>query len=128
MRMQVKDIMMAPVKTTTAESDASYLRELMERKRVHSIPIVEIINENNFEIRGIVTATDLRGLTDEAIQAEDIMTSKVHVVSPESSVQAAAKMMLRHEVHHLVVMHEGRIVGMLSALDFVKLVAEHQFA
>lgn len=122
--MQVKDIMAAPVKATTANSNAGYLRELMERKKVNSIPIVEVISEKNIKIRGIVTATDLRGQTDESIKAEDIMTKNVHVVSPELSAQAAAKMMLQHEIHHLVVMHEGVVVGMLSALDFVRLVAE----
>ncbi|WP_417201408.1 CBS domain-containing protein [Bizionia sp.] len=33
--------------------------------------------------------------------------------------------MLRHDVHHMVVMDEGNIVGMISSLDFVKLVAEY---
>jgi signal-transduction protein with cAMP-binding, CBS, and nucleotidyltransferase domain len=28
-------------------------------------------------------------------------------------------------VHHVVVMDDGEIIGMLSSLDFVKLIAEH---
>ena len=126
MRILVRDIMMAPVKTTTADSDAAYLRELMERKEVHSIPIVEVLGEGEFKIKGIVTATDLRGQTDETVAAEDIMTTKVVVVSPDSSVQVAARTMLYHYIHHLVVMDDDVIVGMLSSLDFVKLVAERE--
>jgi signal-transduction protein with cAMP-binding, CBS, and nucleotidyltransferase domain len=34
-------------------------------------------------------------------------------------------MMLRHNVHHIVVMDDGKIKGMISALEFVKLVAKH---
>ena len=53
------------------------------------------------------------------------MATMVHVVHKNSSAQAAAKMMLRHEVHHIVVMDDGEIIGIISSLDFVKLVAEH---
>lgn len=122
----VKDIMVAPVKTTTLKSNAGYIRELMERKEVHSIPIVHVSAENKFEVRGIVTATDLRGVTDESTLAEDIMTEKVISISPEASIQAAAKTMLFHDIHHLVVVHEDGIVGMLSALDFVRMAAEQR--
>jgi CBS domain-containing protein len=50
------------------------------------------------------------------------------VIHIDSSVQAAAKMMLRHRVHHIVVMDDGRIEGIISSLDFVKLVAEQALA
>ena len=128
MKMQVKDVMIAPVKTTTLDSNAGYIRELMERKEIHSIPIIDIGPDKKVNVMGIVTATDLRGLTDESVLAEDIMTKKVIFVSPESSVRAAAKTMLYHEVHHLVVMNNSTIVGMLSALDFVRMVAEEKVA
>ena len=52
-------------------------------------------------------------------------SSNVQVVHVDSTAQAAAKMMIRHNVHHIVVMDKGEIKGMVSSLDFVKLVAEH---
>lgn len=52
-------------------------------------------------------------------------SSNVQVVHVNSTAQSARKMMLRHKVHHTVVMDEGEIKGMISSLDFVKLVAEH---
>ncbi|MCH9822048.1 MAG: CBS domain-containing protein [Bacteroidetes bacterium] len=61
----------------------------------------------------------------EDAAVKDVMnTSSVHVVHIDSSAQAAANMMLKHKVHHIVVMDEGEIKGMLSSLDFVRLVAE----
>jgi CBS domain-containing protein len=54
---------------------------------------------------------------------EAISLSKVHVVATNASAKSAAEMMLKHHVHHLVVMENGKIVGMISSLDFVKLVA-----
>ena len=131
MRVQVKDFMSVPVFTTVVDSSVGYVRELMERKRVHAIPIVEVndseVNKDVI-IRGIITATDLRGVTDESIPVQEVMTERVFVITKNANAQAAAQMMLRQKVHHLVVMDEGHIVGMLSALDFVKLVADHQLS
>ena len=129
MRIQVKDFMSVPVYTTVAGTSVSYIRELMERKSVHAIPIVEVNEEEvqeEIKIRGIITNTDLRGITDEETLVDDLMTEQVHVVSKNANAQSAAGMMLRHRVHHLVVMDEGRIIGMLSAMDFVRLVADHE--
>lgn len=128
MRMQVKNIMRSPVVTVVADSDVKYARELMERKEVNAIPVVEFDEDKKITIRGIITSTDLRGVMDEETPVDFFMTTKVHVVSKNASAQAAAKMMLRHHVHHLVVMEDGRIVGMLSSMDFVKMVAEQKAA
>ncbi len=123
MRVQVKDFMITPVVSTTVKSNVGYVRELMERKEVNAIPVVEVNGEIN--IRGMVTSTDLRGISDESISVEEVMSKKVHVVSRNSSAQSAANMMVRHSVHHLLVMNKGEIIGMISSFDFVKLVAKH---
>ncbi len=123
MRVQVKDFMITPVVSTTIKSNVGYVRELMERKEVNAIPVVEVNGEIN--IRGMVTSTDLRGISDESISVEEVMSKKVHVVSRNSSAQSAANMMVRHSVHHLLVMNKGEIIGMISSFDFVKLVAKH---
>ena len=51
------------------------------------------------------------------------MTTKTYVVSPNSGAKDAAKMMEKHHIHHLVVMDEGQVVGIISSMDFVKLYA-----
>jgi CBS domain-containing protein len=51
------------------------------------------------------------------------MTSKTHVVGVDSGVKDAAKMLLKHHVHHLVVMDDGQVVGIVSSMDFVELYA-----
>ena len=128
MRIQVQDFMSAPVKTTVGKTKIGEIRELMKYKRIHALPVVQYtkkLPEADVTIKGIVTVTDLSENTDDSLMAEDIMTSKVHIIHRHSSAQSAAKMMLKRKVHHLVVMDEGKIVGMVSSLDFVKLVAEH---
>ncbi len=104
----------------------------MKKEGIHAIPIVSYAKDSSaveMTIRGIVTASDLSENVHDGAIMENVMTSSsVHVVHVDSSAQAAAKMILKHKVHHMVVMDEGEIKGMISSLDFVKLVAEHSLA
>jgi len=100
----------------------------MQEKGIHAIPVISYTNDTlkvEETIQGIISATDMNKEVSEDAAVKDVMnTSSVHVVHIDSSAQAAANMMLKHKVHHIVVMDEGEIKGMLSSLDFVRLVAE----
>ncbi len=131
MRIQVKDFMSSPVATAVVEKKVGYIRELMERKRIHAVPIVQYtkqLPQSQVTIKGIVTATDLSKNVDDQTPVQEIMTSKIHIIHKDTSAKAAAKMMLKRKIHHLVVMAEGKVVGMISSLDFVTLVAEYNLS
>jgi CBS domain-containing protein len=132
MRIQVKDFMSTPVTTALGKTSVGEIKALMQEKGIHAIPIVwpaEDGVDNETTIRGIVTATDVIKDVDSSTPIEQVMAeANVQVIHIDSSVQAAAKMMLRHRVHHIVVMDDGRIEGIISSLDFVKLVAEQALA
>ncbi len=129
MRIQVKDFMSSPVITATGENSVREIRALMKKKGIHAIPIISNsmdTTQGDITIRGIVTATDISKEVHSSAIMDNVMTSSnVQVVHVDASAQAAAKMMLRNNMHHIVVMDAGKIKGMISALDFVKLVAEH---
>ena len=122
--------MSAPVTTATGEHSVLEIRTLMKEKEINAIPIISYSNDKlkvEMTIQGIITATDISKEVNGDATVADVMTSSnVHVIHIDSSAQAAAKMMLRHKVHHIVAMDEGKIKGMISSLDFVKLVAEHE--
>ncbi len=118
----VKDFMKSPVATCVLQSDVGKVRDLMRQRAFSAVPIVEIKGEQIL-IRGIVTNNDLMGAFDDNVPIEQVMTHGVYVVDPEATAQEAAKLMLHHKVHHLLVLSETRIVGMLSSLDYVKLIA-----
>ncbi|MFT6281955.1 MAG: CBS domain-containing protein [Salibacteraceae bacterium] len=52
------------------------------------------------------------------------MTDRVHIVLKNNRVKDAARIMSKNDVHHLVVMEDGNVVGMLSAMDIVKVYRE----
>ncbi len=121
MSVLVKDFMRSPVSTCVLQSDVGKVRDLMRQKGFSAVPIVEIKGEQIL-IRGIVTNTDLMGAFDDNVAIEQVMTYGVYVIDPEATAQEAAKLMLHHKIHHLLVIEETRIVGMLSSMDFVRLI------
>jgi CBS domain-containing protein len=129
MRIQVKDFISAPVITATAEDSVAEIRAMMKEKGINAIPVISYANDSlkvDITIRGIVTSTDINKELPENTTVEEVMTStNVRIAHADSSAMAAAKMMLKSKVHHVVVMDDGEIIGMLSSLDFVKLIAEH---
>ncbi len=129
MRIQVKDFMSTPVTVAMMDEDILEIRTLMKEKRIHAIPIVSYTNDKlkvERTIKGIITSTDLCKEVSDDATIEDVVSSRiVHVVHVNASAKAAAKTMLAHNVHHIVAMDDGEIKGMVSSLDFVKLVAEH---
>jgi CBS domain-containing protein len=126
MKIQVNDFMTTAVIAAQITDSIGEIRAIMQREGIHAIPIVEN-SDGNILVQGIVTSTDLSCQLDDKLPVEKAFNfSKVHVLHTNSSAKAAAEMMLKHHVHHLVVMENGKLVGMVSSLDFVKLVAEYQ--
>ena len=90
---------------------------MFQRKRINAIPVLSMEGE----IEGIVSVSDLALEKDDQKLVSDIMTPKTYVVSIDSGLRDAARMMEKHKVHHLVAMDEGAVVGILSSMDFVSL-------
>ena len=121
MSVLVKDFMKSPVSTCILQSDVGKVRDLMRQKGFSAVPIVEIKGEQIL-IRGMVTNTDLMGAFDDTVPIEQVMSHGVYMIDPEATAQEAAKLMIHHRIHHLLVIEETRIVGMLSSMDFVRLI------
>jgi CBS domain-containing protein len=56
----------------------------------------------------------------------EAMTNAIISLTSETSVVEAAEAMRRDKIHRVLVMDEGRLVGIVSALDITKAVAEHK--
>jgi CBS domain-containing protein len=82
---------------------------------------------------GIVTDIDLRekvlaaGRTPEAPISE-IMSFPVHMIGAETLAAEASIAMLTHGVHHLPVLEDGLVTGMVTADDLMSLDARSPFA
>ena len=56
-------------------------------------------------------------------RVEDAMTTKVFSVGPDASVEAAASVMVLHDVNRVPVVQAGKLVGIVSRADLARVVA-----
>ena len=55
---------------------------------------------------------------------DEAMNHEVFCVEPSVSARQAAKMMHRRGIHRLLVMHDGKLEGIVSALDIARAVSQ----
>ena len=57
---------------------------------------------------------------------EEAMTKKIRWLSPNAEVASAADMMRQYGVHRILVVSRGKLVGLVSAMDIAKAVADRR--
>jgi IMP dehydrogenase len=121
----IKQLMSSPVVMATVETTVESLRTLMNRHDIGAVPITDEGDEK--AIRGIVTDTDLRNVEDPSLPVTRVMNTNLCYVNNNDSTATAANLMLKNGIHHLLVKEQDRVVGILSAVDLLKLVASKPF-
>lgn len=123
MNTKVADLMVESVITTHQHQTIGHIKDIMKRNKVSSLPIVS----SDDEVEGIITFRDLTSEISDENQVRNIMSKNVLTIPQYSGIHIAARIMRNHHIHHLVVTHEKKIVGVLSSFDLLKLVEDHRF-
>ena len=123
MNIKVADLMSDTVLTAQPHQSVEHIRQLLSRNKISSVPVVD----SDGQPVGVVSATDLAHDLKAGSPISAVMTEKVYVVPKYEDVSIAARVMRNHKIHHVVVTHEKKVVGVLSAFDLLKLVEGHRF-
>ena len=123
MNAKVRDLMTRSVVTTQPHKSIEHVRGILTRNKIGSIPVVD----SEGRPVGIASATDLVADPNGNSPVRTIMTEKVYTVPEYDDVSTAARVMRNHGIHHLIVTHEGKVTGVLSSFDLLRLVEEHRF-
>ena len=100
---------------------------LMAAKNVGA---VLVISEGT--LVGIISIRDfgrkvvLEGKSARDVRVQEIMTSSLITVTPETTVLEAMALMTRHHIRHLPVLDQGKLDGVVSMADLVSEVVSGQ--
>ncbi len=109
--MTPKPLLIDPARTL-AEAEAK-----MRSGGVRSLPVVD-----GGRLVGIITDRDVRNHLGELddIQVGQAMTTEVVTVTPTTSVQEAARLLLECKIGGLPVIDAGRVAGIITVEDIIK--------
>ena len=119
--MFVKEIMTTNVKTIRPEDSIKTLAETMINNKIGSLVVVE----GSGEVVGIATERDivedviLSGKNPEETKVKDVMTKNIVTVSPDTTLEEAAEVMVKYKIKKLPVIDRGRLVGIVTATDLI---------
>lgn len=146
-QLKVKDIMTKDVVTIQADMPMTDAANLLVTRGFTGAPVVDqgnvvgIVTEADFLTRDgavhlptflqMVTQFKVYKKDEERFKEEfqkflhtkvrDIMTANVITVGPETTVEETAKLFASKHVNPIPVVHEGKLVGIISRSDIVRI-------
>lgn len=127
--MNVRDILSSKgsaVVTVKPSDTIEVLSQLLRAKRIGAA----VVSNNNETIDGVISERDVafglanHGTELSALPVSALMTETVITCSPHDTIARVASTMLSRNVRHLPVADNGRLVGMLSIRDVLKVRVE----
>lgn len=120
--MRVRDLMSKSVVTIAPEESAALAARLLSRHELGALPVCAA----DGTLAGIVTDRDIvtrcvaAGEEPGRVPVRDIMSPAPSVITPETPVSTAARLMAQRQVRRLPVVEQGQVVGMLSLGDLAR--------
>jgi CBS domain-containing protein len=103
--------------------------ELMAAENIGSLVVVE-----RGDVAGVFTERDyarkviLKGRSSKTTTVAELMTTDVLYVSPDDTIENCMALMTDKRLRHLPVMENGRLAGVVSIGDIVKvIISEREF-
>ena len=119
----VRDIMTSTVRTVHYETGIGQLEDIFDAEGISGAPLVDDADKLvGFVSKSDISRFDSTGDDPFFVKVLSIASPKVITVDPSTAITEAGRKMLDEHVHHLVVLENDSIAGIVSTFDFVKLV------
>jgi CBS domain-containing protein len=121
MNTPISSLMKSPVFSVNMDDTVESIEALISE---HDLSWVPVVGPNGAPV-GVIALSDLmqfrtRDGNPAAASAWQICHYKPISVSSDTSIAEVARLMLAHKIHHVVVTKNDAMVGVVSALDFVR--------
>lgn len=112
------EIMSSPVVTVGPDTTIDQAVAILEERRVSGLPVVD----DEHRLLGMLTEFDLlRAIRNLCLQGRvrEFMATDIVAVDAECSLTDLIDLMLEKRMRRVPVLHDGRIVGVISRRDLV---------
>ena len=156
MTLKVKQLMQKDLVKVHADSTIEELDRLLSEHDVSGVPVVDenanlvgIVSQSDivrlisqemgkhpegerpgsfYDMpRGYLPAGDHLADDLRHRKVSEIMERRVHTLWPDDDVARAAAMMRRLKIHRLLVLDEGRVAGILTTFDLIRILEDVKF-
>ena len=114
----VRDVMQRKVKYVPLTASVKRAAEIMKKYNIGSV----IVMGKNNKPAGIVTKTDIvfKYVAGKKRKLREVMSKKLITISPNKTIDEAAELMAKHHIEKLPVVERGKLVGIISASDILR--------
>ncbi len=116
--MLVGQIMTRKVATISPDKQVGQALRLMQKRGIRHLPVVQ-----DDRMVGWITSRDLREVLLasmlEKITVGDVMVPAPITVTPDTSVEETARLVVEHKIGGMPVMEGDRLVGVITMLDLI---------
>jgi CBS domain-containing protein len=128
----VRELMTTEVVTVERNEKLLIADDVMRLGRIRHLPVVDqegtlagIVSQRDLFHSGLLKAlgygTHAQREALDMVVVKEAMKTEVETIAPDAPISVAAQRMLARKVGCLVVVEAGKIVGILTEADFVKL-------
>lgn len=134
--MTVADLMRRDVVSIPRSASLKELTRLLRRHEVSGAPVVDEDGSvvGTVSVSDLIWQSDTMPLDDDALErtgadwagrtVEEVMTPDVFGVAPDASLAELAAFFARTGLRRAIVLEEGEVVGIVSALDLLGTIAD----
>lgn len=123
MNVTIDRLMAQGVVVAQPSHTVTYVRRQMKTLDIHAVPVADA---DGTPI-GVVRSRDLLDISDPETPVEQVMDRELVTVDRTCEVSAAAALMRRRRQRQVIVTDDGKIVGIVSAFDFLELLEGYRF-
>ncbi len=120
---RVRDVMTRGVITVPLDTPVSEIAKLLVEEDISGI----VVTAPDGEVVGVISEIDLIKAFDKdwnRLTAEDVMSTFVRAIDPETTLKRAADLMREYNIHRLLILSlspsPGIPIGILTAHDILK--------
>lgn len=120
----VEEFMTTDLFTVQKDDIIELVAEMMDYRQIRFTPV----EDTKGKLVGLITSAHIMryllkhdSLREQSVSVKDIMITEPMTISPDANIKVAMRLMREHKTACLPVVQEGELVGIITAMDFIRI-------